>query len=73
MQYSNHTNIGNDPFTVEVSVYGNSFTENKIQVYYIFDPDFISINRNSVPRNLQVPIIVKTNFFWDRNAYEMFL
>ena len=72
MAYNNSNNIGNDPFTVEVSVYGNSFTENKIQVYYIYDPQFISINRNSVPRNLQVPIIVKTNFFWDRNNYDMF-
>lgn len=59
---NNHESIGYDPFTVEVSVYGggegsnmkdkDSFTENNIQVYYIFEPDFISINRNSVPRNL---------------------
>ena len=74
MIYStNHTGIENDPFTVEVSVYGNSFTENNIEVYYINDPDFISINRNSVPKNLQVPIIIRTNFHWDRNSYEMFL
>ena len=54
MQYSNGTlgNIANDPFTVEVSSGGNSFTENHIEVYYIEDPDFISINRNSVPQNL---------------------
>jgi len=67
-----HGNIGSDGFTVDVSVYGNQFTENGIQVFYIFDPDFISINRNSVPRNLQVPIIIKTDFHWDRNKYEMF-
>ena len=73
MNYAtNHTNIGSDPFTVEASVFGNQFTENQIEVYYIYEPEFISINRNSVPRNLQVPIIVTTNFFWDKNLYEMF-
>jgi hypothetical protein len=72
MNYQDHNNIGSDGFTVDVSVYGNQFTENNIEVYYIFDPEFISINRNSVPNNLQVPIIVKTNFHWDRNKYEMF-
>ena len=69
----NHTNIGQAPFTVEASVFGSQFTENQIEVYYIFEPDFESINRNSVPRNLQVPIIAKTNFHWDKNSYEMFL
>ena len=38
--------------TVEVSVYENNFTENDIEVYYIYDPDYKSINRNSVPANL---------------------
>ena len=48
--------------TVETSVYENNFTENEIEVYYIYDPDYKSINRNSVPANLQVPLIIETDF-----------
>jgi len=58
--------------TVEVSVYGNSFTENEIEVYYIYDPEYRKINRSSVPRNMQVPLLIETDFFWDRNDKEMF-
>jgi len=57
---------------VEVSVYGNSFTENEIPVYYIYDPEYKTLNRESVPRNLQVPLLIGTDFFWDRNDKEMF-
>lgn len=38
--------------SVEVSVYGNTFTENEIEVFYIYDPEYKSINRDSVPRNM---------------------
>jgi len=58
--------------TVEVSVYGGSYTENEIEVYYIYDPEYRKINRNSVPRNMQVPLLIETEFFWDRNDKEMF-
>jgi len=58
--------------TVEVSVYGNSYTENDIEVYYIYDPEYRKINRNSVPRNMQVPLLIETEFFWERNDKEMF-
>lgn len=46
------TNIGEDPMSVEVSVYGNTFTENEIEVFYIYDPEYKTINRDSVPRNM---------------------
>ena len=58
--------------TVEVSVYGASYTDNEIEVYYIYDPEYKKVNRNSVPRNMQVPLLIETNFFWDRNDKEMF-
>ena len=58
--------------TVETSVYENNFTENEIEVYYIYDPDYKSINRNSVPANLQVPLIIETDFHWNNNDKETF-
>ena len=58
--------------TVEASVYENNYTENDIEVYYIYDPEYKKINRNSVPRNMQVPLFIETNFFWQNNDKEMF-
>ena len=70
--YENGANIGENPMTVEVSVYGSSYTDNDIEVYYIYDPEYKKLNRNSVLRNMQVPILIDTNFHWDRNDKEMF-
>ena len=72
VNYADHSNIGQDPMTVEVSVYGSSFTENEIEVYYIYDPEYKKLNTNAVPRNMQVPLLVETNFFWQNNDKEMF-
>lgn len=55
-----------------MSVYENNFTENDIEVFYIYDPEYKSINRNSVPGNMQVPLIVETDFHWNNNDKEMF-
>ena len=52
VKYQDGVNIEEDPMTVEVSVYGSSFTDNDIEVYYIYDPEYKKVNRNSVPRNL---------------------
>ena len=52
---------------VDVSVYGGSFTDNEIEVYYIQDPEYTSINTNSVPANIQVPLLIETNFYWESN------
>ena len=58
---------------VDVSVYGGVFTDNKIEVYYIYDPEYLSINRDSVPRNLQLPLMIETEFHWDNNDIEKFM
>ena len=58
--------------TVDVSVYGSSFTDNEIEVYYIYDPEFQKVNRNSVPKNMQVPLLIETKFYWEKNDKEMF-
>lgn len=62
--YNNKTNIGQDGFTVEAAVYNKTFTQNNIMVWYIFDPLFKSISRNSTPINLSLPILVQTDFYW---------
>ena len=72
VKYEDGTTIGVDGFTVDVSVYGGVFTDNKIEVYYIYDPEYLTINRQSVPRNLQVPLLIETNFHWDNNNPEHF-
>ena len=72
VNYAAGGNIGQNPMTVEASVYENNYTENEIEVYYIYDPEYKSINRNTVPRNMQVPLFIETNFFWQNNDKEMF-
>ena len=72
VKYGDGSTVGTDGIAVDVSVYGGVFTDNKIEVYYIYDPEYISINRESVPRNLQVPLLIETNFFWDNNNPELF-
>jgi hypothetical protein len=56
--------------TVEVAVYDDEFTENKIQVYYYKAPDFKSINKQSIPNNIVHPILTETEFFWKNNDIE---
>jgi hypothetical protein len=72
LNYKNGTNIGQDGFAVEAAVYNNEFTSNNIQVWYIYDPIFKSISRNSTPINLSLPILIQTEFFWDKNDYDRF-
>lgn len=66
------TNIGEDAFTVEVAVYNKTFTHNNIAVWYIYDPWFKSISRKSTPINLSLPILVDTDFYWNKNDYDKF-
>lgn len=69
---NNTANIGEDGVTVEATVYNNEFTSNNIEIWYIFDPLFKNISRNSTPINLSLPILVLTEFFWDANDYDKF-
>lgn len=69
----NSTNIGQDGVTVEATVYNNQFTSNNIEIWYIYDPLFKAISRNSTPINLSLPIFVTTEFYWDQNDYDRFL
>ena len=69
---ANKQNIEQTPFTVEASVYNHEFTENNIEVWYIFDPWFKGVSRNQSPKNLALPVLVETEFYWDKNDYDRF-
>lgn len=69
---SDGTALGDQGFTVDASVYQGGFTDAKIVVWYIHDLEYQSLNRNDVPKNLQVPLIISTEFHWDLNDYEKF-
>ena len=72
VNYKDGVNIGEDPMTVEVSVYNALYTSNEIEVHYIYDPEYKKLNRDNVPRNMQFPLIVTTDFHWDKNDKELF-
>ena len=52
VNYSDGSNIGEDPITVEASVYNALYTSNEIEVHYIYDAEYKKISRDNVPRNL---------------------
>ena len=56
-----------EPLEVEVSVFGDKFTDNNIQVFYYDEPDFRNLNTGGVPANGQDPILIETDFKLDRN------
>lgn len=45
------SNIAEDALMPEVSVYGDSYTDNELEIYYIYDPEYLELNRKSVPKN----------------------
>ena len=62
-----------DPIFAEVTLVGNLFTDNKIPFYYHEDPVYNKPSRDSVPNNLQQPIIIDTDFHWPVNNVDQFL
>ena len=56
-----------EPLDLEVSVYGDQFTDNNVQVYYYEEPDFKKATPRGVPANGQDPILVETDFKLDQN------
>lgn len=58
--------------TVDVSVYGNDFTDSQIEIWYYTEPTVKGINKDSTPRNLEEPILIDTDFHWDKNDFNRF-
>ena len=56
---------GRQGMTVEVAVYEDIFTTNNLEVWYMKDPIFKGLSKNSVPNNFNHLLYVDTDFFWD--------
>jgi hypothetical protein len=66
MQYKDGKSIdGRQGMTVEVAVYEDIFTTNNLEVWYMKDPIFKGLSKNSVPNNFNHLLYVDTDFFWD--------
>jgi len=57
-----------DALEVEVSVYGDQYTNNNIEVFYYDEPEFSEVSPRGVPSNGQDPILIKTDFKFDKNS-----
>lgn len=62
-----------DPIFAELTLVGNIFTENKIPLFYHRDPEYTTPSRDSVPKNLNQPLIIDTDFHWGVNNVDHFL
>lgn len=51
-----------DPIWVEVTLVGDIYTDNKIAVFYHKNPSYGKVSRDSVPSNLDQPILIDTEF-----------
>ena len=47
---------------VELSVFNNVFTNEKIAIRYFVEPTYHELSQASVPKNLQFPILISTDF-----------
>lgn len=61
-----------DPVNVEVSVFNDKFTKNRIKVFYFEDPVFHTIKPFSASANTQSPIMIKTDFNLGVNNKDVF-
>jgi len=60
-------NIEFNPLTVEACVYGNTFTENNIEIYYYNEPNWESLEtKYGSPMNMESPIYAKTDYKWSK-------
>jgi hypothetical protein len=66
------TNVGWDPMFVEASVHANTYTENRIPVYYFEEPTYSQLSSPGSPANLEKPIMIKTDYKWETNSMEAF-
>lgn len=56
-----------DSIYVELTLVGDHYTDNKIAIHYMKDPVYGSVSRDSVPSNLNQPILIDANFHWNVN------
>lgn len=61
-----------DPIYAELTLVGDIFTDNKIPIFYHKDPVYSTPSRDSVPINMQLPILIDTDFQWPINNVDHF-
>jgi hypothetical protein len=57
---------------IEASVSANSYTENKIEIWYYEEPVYEYLNVNGTATNQEKPIFISTDFKWDTNDLDKF-
>jgi len=63
LTYKNGTAVGiNQEVVVELSVFNNIFTNEKIAIKYYVEPTYHELTQGSVPKNLQFPILISADF-----------
>ena len=66
-------NILYDQFAIEVSIKGSVFTTSNIQVMYIQNPEYQTLNTLSGTANGLTPVIIPANFNWNNSTMETIL
>lgn len=56
--YPNKESVMWDPMNIEVSVYSNKFTDNRIQVFYYEEPEYLPGFDTETPQNIPTDLIV---------------
>ncbi|CAI2384727.1 unnamed protein product [Moneuplotes crassus] len=62
-----------DPVNVEVSVFNDKFTNNKIKIHYYEDPEFKDVIPDTAPAGTQTPLMIETDFKLNQNNEEIFM
>jgi hypothetical protein len=68
----NGDNIKFDGMTTEACVYGSTYTDNQIEIWYYDDPIYSELSSYGSPANMEKPIFATTDFKWPNNDYEKF-
>lgn len=70
LTYSDGTSVKpSEAIYIEVSLMSESYTNQKVPIYYFFQPTWISVTPTSVPQNLDQHIRVQTDFAWSQNSF----
>ena len=70
LTYSDGTSVKpSETIYVEVSLMTESYTNQKVPIYYFFQPTWNSVSPTSVPQNLDQHIRVQTDFGWSQNSF----
>mmetsp|Transcript_43393 Transcript_43393/g.41844 ORF Transcript_43393/g.41844 Transcript_43393/m.41844 type:complete len:129 (+) Transcript_43393:2661-3047(+) len=58
----NGENVGWDGLATEGCVYGSTYTENGIEIFYYADPLYGTLSHSGSPANIEKPIFIPSDF-----------